>query len=126
MSSQASAGSMALPPDRDARSLGPAADHLAAGGGGGGGAAGPPKSFLRQAMTDTFRRTGAKLGAMWVAVLVFSGVLAPFVANTHPLLLKMEDRWSSPLLRNLTPADVVLLVSAFAVIVALLARQVRK
>ncbi|HYO07802.1 MAG TPA: ABC transporter permease [Tepidisphaeraceae bacterium] len=121
MSSQASAGAITLPPDRDARSLGPAAaeqrERLSAE---------PPRSFARQAVSDTFRRAGARFGLAWVAVLIFCGVFAPFLANSHPLLLKMDGHWSSPLLRHLTPADVVLLVATFSIVAALLARPVPK
>src|SRR5215218_7834200 len=102
MSSQLSAGTMSIPP------------------GGVGGAplsttAPPPppelpRTFARQALADTFSRTGARVGLAWVIVLAFCGVFAPFLANSHPILLKTDGRWSSPLLRNLTPADVMLLI----------------
>src|SRR4026209_2443740 len=69
-----------------------------------------PRTFFQQAFHDTFRRIGAKVGAIWVAILAFCGVFAPFLANSHPLLLKTGGKWSSPLLRYLAPADVVLMV----------------
>jgi peptide/nickel transport system permease protein len=83
-----------------------------------------PKSFTRQALADTFRRPGARVGAAWVAVLAFCGVFAPFLANSHPLLLKMDGDWTFPLLRHLTPADVVLLLAALAAGAVALARDV--
>jgi len=64
-----------------------------------------PRTFWQQVTRDTFRRAGAKLGAIWVAILAFCGVFAPFLANSHPLLLKTGGKWSSPLLRHLTPAS---------------------
>jgi peptide/nickel transport system permease protein len=78
----------------------------------------PPRSFVRQALADTFRRTGARAGAVWVVVLVVCGIFAPFLASSHPLLMKVDGQWSSPVLRHLTPADVVLLVAVAAVLYA--------
>src|SRR5215217_5482913 len=100
MSSQATAGMMVLPPDRSAQPLGPERP---------GEEPEAPRSFTQQAVHDTLRRTGAKMGLLWISILAFCGVFAPFLASSHPILLKMNDRWSSPLLRHLTPADVVLL-----------------
>ena len=85
----------------------------------------PPRSFSRQALADTFSRTSARVGAAWVLVLAFCGVFAPFLASSQPLLLKMDGRWSSPLLRHLTPADVVLLVMTGVCIVIWLLKNVR-
>jgi peptide/nickel transport system permease protein len=39
-------------------------------------------------MVDTFKRTGARLGAAWVAVLAICGVFAPFLANSHPFAMR--------------------------------------
>src|SRR5215218_2057093 len=109
MSSQLASGTMALPP-------GPTdVDEMRPGVLPGPDESPPaPKSFSRQALSDTFRRPGARVGAAWVAILAFCGVFAPFLANSHPLLLKMDGAWSYPLFRHLTPADVVLLIAAAA------------
>lgn len=62
---------------------------------------------------ETFRRRGARFGFAWIAVLVFGAVFAPFLANSHPILVRWNDgHWSSPLLRHLTPTDVSILVAA--------------
>ncbi len=117
MSSQASAGTMSLPPDRSAASLGPSpgpADAPAA----------PRRTYAAQALSDTFRHTGARIGLTWVAVLFVCGIFAPFLANTHPLLLKTNDQWSSPLLRHLTQADVLFLVGTGFAIALACARKV--
>src|SRR5687768_15287268 len=111
MSSQLSAGTAALPPDSYVAAGGPTTESPRAPQ----SPEAPPRSFWRRAIADAFRRTGARLGLAWVAVLVFCGVFAPFLANSHPLLLKMDGRWGSPLLRHLTPGDVVLLVATAAV-----------
>jgi peptide/nickel transport system permease protein len=86
----------------------------------------PPRSYAAQAIHDTFRQTGARVGALWIGILTICGVFAPFLANSHPYLLKMDGRWSSPLIRNLTAADVVLLSTTAAVlVVAFFGRRLR-
>jgi peptide/nickel transport system permease protein len=86
----------------------------------------PPRTLTQQAMVDTFKRTGARLGAAWVAVLAICGVFAPFLANSHPFAMKTDDQWSYPLLRHLTPADVVILTTFAACVVAALMRGALK
>ncbi len=110
---------MALPPDRSAESLAPSA------GGGGAPEAPAPRSFTRQAVSDTFKRNGARVGAFWIAILAVCGIFAPFLASSHPLLIKENGRWSSPLVQHLTPADVVLLTMTLICAIALFLRRVR-
>jgi len=78
------------------------------------------RSFWRQVGHDTFRRTGARLGAVWIAVLVFAAVFSPLLANTQPILVKNDGQWSSPLLRFLAPTDVILFVTALVTVILLL------
>lgn len=78
----------------------------------------PARTLGRQAVVDTLSRAGARVGLSWLGVLAFCAVFGPFIANTHPLLMKTDGRWSSPLLRHLYPSD-VLLLWATAVAVAL-------
>ena len=103
MSNPALAGDFAIPPDELPATRAPAPAPEAP--------QPPPRTLTQQALADTFQRTGARIGAAWVAVLVFCGVFAPFLANSHPLLMKADGQWSSPLLHHLTPADVVLLAT---------------
>jgi peptide/nickel transport system permease protein len=86
----------------------------------------PPRrrSFLAQAMIDTFKNRRAKVSAVWIGLLVIGAVFSPLIANSHPLLLKQGGHWSSPLLRHLTPADVTLFVAFFAGLVLLPLRRV--
>ncbi|HEV8291123.1 MAG TPA: ABC transporter permease [Tepidisphaeraceae bacterium] len=77
------------------------------------------KSFGRRVFEDTFKNYRARAGILWIGVLLFMAVFAPFLASSHPLLMKMDGRWSSPLLVHLTQTDVTLLV-AFVVGVVLL------
>ena len=127
MSSHLSPGAAALPPDpTDVQSLRPGAGGVFRPGAPSDGTPeAPPQSFTRQALSDTFRRTGARVGIAWVAILAFCGVFAPFLANSHPLLLKMDGAWSLPVLRHLTPADVVLLVAVAALLVTLVGLRKR-
>src|SRR6478609_6452067 len=115
MSSQLSAGAMAIPPDpTDLSAVRPTVSVIPSGGGPAGAPEELPRSFVRQALVDTFQRTGARVGLAWVIILAFCGVFAPFLANSHPILLKEGGRWSSPLLRFITPADVILLLGTAA------------
>src|ERR1043165_4073074 len=69
------------------------------------------KSFGRRVFEDTFKNYRARAGILWIAVLVFMAVFAPFLASSHPLLMKMDGKWSSPLLVHLNQTDVTLLVT---------------
>src|SRR5712671_2338101 len=79
------------------------------------------KSFGRRVFEDTFKNHRARAGILWIAVLVFFAVFAPFLANSHPILMKMNGRWSSPLLVHLTQTDATLLVAFAAAIVLMIA-----
>ncbi|MEE9212735.1 MAG: hypothetical protein V3U29_08790, partial [Phycisphaeraceae bacterium] len=75
------------------------------------------RSFAARVLADTFSRFGARLGVVWIGALVLAGVFAPFLSNSHPIVMKAADgAWSSPLVRHLTPADVSLLVIFFAAV----------
>ena len=83
------------------------------------------RTLLGQALFDTFGRTGARLGAVWIGVLALLGVAAPFLASTHPILFRERGGpLTSPLLRHLGPADVALVVLLVHVLLVLaLARR---
>ncbi len=85
----------------------------------------PSRSLLVQALADTFSRTGARIGAAWVLLLVLVAVFAPFIANTRPYLVKWSDgSWSSPLLQGLNWVDLSL-IGAFIGGVVMLAQRKR-
>lgn len=68
------------------------------------------RSLLARMVLQLMGSTGARLGLIWVGMLVFLAVFAPFVANSHPIYWVVDGQGSSPLLKHLTRADVVLLV----------------
>ena len=79
-----------------------------------------PKSFARQAFEDTFKSSRARAGSLWIAILVLFAVFAPFLANTHPLLMHSRGGgWSSPLIAAMTQTDVSLLTIFFAAVALL-------
>jgi peptide/nickel transport system permease protein len=67
-----------------------------------------PRSWGAEVFRRTFSDWRAIAGAVWIVILALLAIFAPLLANTHPLLLKMDGKWSSPLLRHLTWADVTL------------------
>lgn len=77
------------------------------------------------AARETMRRHGARLGLAWIAVIAFASVFAPFLANSHPLLIERNGRWSSPMLEHLSGADVTLLLGAAVAGVLLCLRRLR-
>ena len=77
------------------------------------------RSFAARVLKSTFVRVGARVGLLWIAVLIVAGVFAPFLASTHPLLMRAGGRLQSPALVHLGTADVVLL-GMFAAAAALL------
>lgn len=83
----------------------------------------PSRSLIRQAYHDTLAKTSARVGLAWLLLMAFFAVLAPFLANSHPYAMKMDGRWSSPVLRYLTPTDVLVVIGAAAVITLAVWRQ---
>jgi peptide/nickel transport system permease protein len=85
----------------------------------------PGQSLARQVAHDVFQRITARLGLTWITVLLLCAVFAPFLCNTHPLLIESSGKWSSPLLHYLTPADVILQVAFWSGVVLLCLRRIR-
>ena len=83
----------------------------------------PARSLLKQAVIDTAGRPSARVGLAWLFCLAFLAVFSPFLATSFPLLAKMDGRWSSPMLRNITPSDVLLIIAMAAIIVLAVVRR---
>lgn len=91
-------------------------------------AASKPKrapTLVRRILTQTFSRWGARLGLAWIAVLTLMGVFAPMIANSRPLLMKMDGQWSSPMLADLSFIDIALLAGFFAAVLVCIVRRGR-
>ena len=69
--------------------------------------------FLRRVLTQTFSGWGAKIGLLWVGLLVIAAVFAPFIANSMPLLVSLNGEISAPVLRYLSIEDIVVLIAFF-------------
>jgi len=80
------------------------------------------RSWSREVAAAVLRRTGARIGFIWVAILVVLATFAPFIANTHPLYMVVDGRASSPALANLHPIDWVWLAGFVLGLIALVVR----
>jgi peptide/nickel transport system permease protein len=81
------------------------------------------RGFMARVFADAFGRTAAKVGAIWIVIVAIGAVFAPFIANSHPYVMKSEGKISFPLFRNLQPVDVVLPAAAIAGLVMILRRR---
>ncbi len=80
------------------------------------------RSYAAQVLREAFTQWGARFGLFWIAILAVVAVFAPFLANSHPLLLSEGSEVSSPMLRYLTVGDVVMLAVFFTVVVLMFIR----
>ncbi len=85
------------------------------------------RGFWAEAWSQVIRRWGARFGLAWVGILTFFACYAPLLANGHPYVFTTLDgagnpiETTSPLMRTLTPIDVVLaLFGVFAPLVLML------
>ncbi|MEC4745467.1 peptide/nickel transport system permease protein [Cocleimonas flava] len=76
--------------------------------------------FLRRVLKHTFSGWGAKIGLMWVGILVIAAVFAPFLANSMPLLVSLNGEISAPVFRYLSVEDIVVLIAFFVLILLFL------
>ncbi|HHM05923.1 MAG TPA: ABC transporter permease [Gammaproteobacteria bacterium] len=74
------------------------------------------RGFAAKVSREVLAQWGARLGLLWVGLLVVAAVFAPFLANSHPLLVLEEGGWHSPALRFLTAADATLLAAFFTLL----------
>ena len=82
----------------------------------------PRRTYIGGVVRGTLSRAGARLGFAWIVTLAACAVLAPILANTHPLLMKTTGGpISSPFLEHLRPSDVVLLATPLLAVIIFLA-----
>jgi peptide/nickel transport system permease protein len=82
------------------------------------------RSYAAQVLREVFTKWGARIGLAWIGLLVIVAVFAPFLANSHPLLLSEQGKISSPLLHYLSAADVTLLIIFFSAMVLAFVRSI--
>jgi peptide/nickel transport system permease protein len=72
-------------------------------------------SLISRALYETFGKPGARIAAVWVAILLTLAVFAPFLANSRPYVAWWADgSVSYPLFAALTWVDMTLLCLFFA------------
>jgi peptide/nickel transport system permease protein len=82
------------------------------------------RTLLMQAFVDTFAQTGARVGAWWIAIVVFLAVFAPFLASSFPVAMQMKSgEWKYPLFSHLYAIDVVLVAVFITVLTLVLWRR---
>src|SRR6478736_6000094 len=84
-----------------------------------------PVSYTRKILRLTFERISARIGIYWIAIVALVAAFAPFLANSYPIAMKVGGRWRSPLFQNLTPADVILQATFWAVVVLSFLKKIR-
>ncbi|MDW8262825.1 MAG: ABC transporter permease [Phycisphaerales bacterium] len=83
------------------------------------------RTLFAQALVDTFSQPGARLGAVWIGVVIVLAIFAPFLASSFPLAMKRTGGgWEFPLFANLHPIDVLLVVIFLTVAVLAVVRPV--
>ncbi|MEE9344718.1 MAG: ABC transporter permease [Methylococcales bacterium] len=68
-------------------------------------------TFVQRALHNTFKRWGARIGLLWIALLTIFAVFAPIIATSYPWLLSQKGIITSPLVQHLSAVDVTLLVA---------------
>lgn len=73
------------------------------------------QSYGRRIIRSAFTGWGARLGLAWVVILSFVAAFAPLLANSMPLMMSNNGQISFPILRYISPED-VLVMTAFVVV----------
>jgi peptide/nickel transport system permease protein len=85
----------------------------------------PRRTFFQQVVHDTFTQRGARFASFWLVTLIFFAISAPYIASSHPILMKVGGVWSSPMWEHLNYVDLTLTALALAVVVLLFVRQMK-
>ncbi len=67
------------------------------------------RPWLTQIFLRATGQTDSRLGLCWIGIVALSAIFAPLLANSLPLLVKIDGHWSSPAIRHLSSSDVILL-----------------
>ncbi|HET8806754.1 MAG TPA: ABC transporter permease, partial [Methylophaga sp.] len=76
------------------------------------------KPWSHQVAVALLKRNSARIGLLWIAILVFIATFSPFLASSHPLYMVVDGQASSPLLIHMSAQDWVWL-AAFVFMVLL-------
>lgn len=79
----------------------------------------PARGLVALAISDAVRFLSVKLCLAWLVLVATLAVFAPVLANSRPILMKADGRWSSPLLNGLQWSDLFVFLSASGAIVVL-------
>ena len=71
------------------------------------------ESYAARVWRKTRNGVGVEVGLAWIALLVFTAVFAPFLANSMPLLMSKDGIISAPVLHYLSVEDAWVLASFF-------------
>jgi len=82
-----------------------------------------PRPWLARVLRAAAARPGVHAALFWLLAVGFCAVFAPLLANSYPIVVKMDGRWSSPMLAHLTRADVALLGFTFIAVLLVLLRR---
>jgi peptide/nickel transport system permease protein len=85
----------------------------------------PARSLWADAIRQTFVRTGARLGLVWIVVMALLASFGPLLCNSMPYAVQTKDgEIQYPLLANLTTIDFVWLMLPVAVVGAIISTRV--
>ena len=76
-----------------------------------------PSSLMGRVLPQILAGWGARIGLIWVGVLVFIAVFAPFIANSMPLIASESGRIVFPVFQYLTTEDVIVLAAFFGLVI---------
>ena len=88
---------------------------------------GPSRSLLATAVSQALRSWSARLGLVWIVLLLLLATFAPFLANSRPVLARTAaGELISPLWDGLTAADIALpLLAILTIALVVVARRLR-
>jgi len=77
------------------------------------------KPWGKQVLAALLKRHSARIGLIWIGILVVIATFSPFLASSHPLYMLVDGKVSSPLLAHLSAQDWVWLAAfIFTVLLA--------
>ena len=75
------------------------------------------QAYSARVVREVLSSLGARLGLVWIVLMIICAVFAPLISNTHPYLMIVAGEFSSPFLKYLTWIDVALLCSFLGAII---------